>query len=178
MGLKFRKSFKIAPGVKINMTHKSIGVSAGRKGARVSINSKGTTRTTVGIPGTGLSYTHTSSTKKGRKKKTSDQNTPPIQVAGHMSDKEIRHMLKTFLCLALILVGIVFLFISVWKGIALIVAAIIIFSWENIESHTRPPIQKQERLEEEIRKTLYECNNHINEEENTISLYENSDEKK
>lgn len=59
MGFRFRKSFKIAPGVRVNVGKKSVGISAGVKGARVSVNSKGRKTTTVGIPGTGLSYQKT-----------------------------------------------------------------------------------------------------------------------
>lgn len=59
MGFRFHKSFKIAPGVRVNVGKKSIGISAGVKGARVSVNSSGRKTTTVGIPGTGLSYQKT-----------------------------------------------------------------------------------------------------------------------
>ncbi|USE84347.1 DUF4236 domain-containing protein [Acinetobacter tibetensis] len=56
MGLNFRKSFKIAPGVRLNVGKKGVSsVSIGGKGARVSISKKGT-RSTVSAPGTGLSY--------------------------------------------------------------------------------------------------------------------------
>ena len=56
MGFNFRKSLKIAPGVRLNITKKGISsVSLGGKGARVNLGKKGT-RTTVGLPGTGLSY--------------------------------------------------------------------------------------------------------------------------
>jgi len=64
MGFNFRKSFKVAPGVKLNISKKGISsVSAGVKGARVSVGKKGT-RTTVGIPGTGLSYSKQNTYKK------------------------------------------------------------------------------------------------------------------
>ena len=56
MGFGFRKSFKIAPGVRLNVGKKGISsVSVGGKGARVSVGKKGT-RTTISAPGTGLSY--------------------------------------------------------------------------------------------------------------------------
>lgn len=56
MGFNFRKSFKIAPGVRLNVGKKGISsVSIGTKGARVSLGKKGA-RTTVSAPGTGLSY--------------------------------------------------------------------------------------------------------------------------
>ncbi|EXB03479.1 TPA: DUF4236 domain-containing protein [Acinetobacter baumannii] len=61
MGLNFRKSIKIAPGIRVNVSKKGLSsVSVGGKGARVNVSKKGT-RTTVGIPGTGLSYSKFSS---------------------------------------------------------------------------------------------------------------------
>lgn len=64
MGLRFRKSFKIAPGVRLNVSKKSTSLSFGGKGMRYSINSKGKRTTSIGIPGTGLSYVSTSSSGK------------------------------------------------------------------------------------------------------------------
>ncbi|MEK5115445.1 DUF4236 domain-containing protein [Bacillus sp. FSL R5-0677] len=55
MGFRFRKSIKIAPGVRLNVSKKGIGVSAGVKGARISTGPSGT-RVTTSIPGTGISY--------------------------------------------------------------------------------------------------------------------------
>ncbi|WP_415482592.1 DUF4236 domain-containing protein [Bacillus velezensis] len=74
MGFKFRKSVKIAPGVKLNINSKSVGISAGVKGARISTNTKGRTTTTVGIPGTGISYSNTVNSKRSKNKTiSSDQ---------------------------------------------------------------------------------------------------------
>jgi hypothetical protein len=53
---RFRKSVKIAPGIRLNIGKKSVGVSAGIRGARHSISSTGRRTTSVGIPGSGLSY--------------------------------------------------------------------------------------------------------------------------
>ncbi|WP_368234761.1 DUF4236 domain-containing protein [Anaerotruncus rubiinfantis] len=64
MGLRFRKSFKIAPGVRVNLGKKSLGMSLGKRGAHVSFNTRGRKAATVGIPGTGLSYTKTLSSGK------------------------------------------------------------------------------------------------------------------
>ena len=56
MSFRFRKSIKLLPGLKINLTHKGISsASIGKPGASLNIGKKGT-RTSVGIPGTGLSY--------------------------------------------------------------------------------------------------------------------------
>ncbi|MEW4938660.1 DUF4236 domain-containing protein, partial [Acinetobacter baumannii] len=66
MGLNFRKSIKIAPGIRVNISKKGLSsVSVGGKGARVNVSKKGT-RTTVGLPGTGLSYTTNTSYKKSK----------------------------------------------------------------------------------------------------------------
>ena len=53
---RFRKSLKLAPGVRLNIGKKSVGISAGPRGARHSISSSGRRTTSVGIPGSGLSY--------------------------------------------------------------------------------------------------------------------------
>lgn len=67
MGLRFRKSIKIAPGVKLNIGSKSVGVSLGGKFAGISLNSRTGAQVRASAPGTGLSYTK----KIGGKKKTS-----------------------------------------------------------------------------------------------------------
>jgi hypothetical protein len=54
MAVRFRKSINIGGGTRINLNKKSIGVSAGVKGARITANSNGRKTGTVGIPGTGL----------------------------------------------------------------------------------------------------------------------------
>lgn len=70
MGFGFRKSFKIAPGVRFNVSSKSVGISAGVKGLRYSINSRHGSRVTASIPNTGLYYT----TSGGRCRKTPAYN--------------------------------------------------------------------------------------------------------
>lgn len=56
MGIRFRKQVKIAPGVKLNIGKKSVGVSVGGKVAGVSYNTKTGARARVTAYGTGLSY--------------------------------------------------------------------------------------------------------------------------
>lgn len=53
MSFGFRKSIKIAPGVRMNLSKSGVGMSAGVKGARVGVNSKGTYNS-WSIPGTGV----------------------------------------------------------------------------------------------------------------------------
>lgn len=55
MGFRFRKSIKIAPGIKVNLCAGGVSTTIGRRGASVNIGKRGT-RATVGLPGTGISY--------------------------------------------------------------------------------------------------------------------------
>lgn len=56
MGLRFRKSIKLGP-ARINLSKSGIGWSIGFKGARYTKKANGGHRATIGIPGTGVSYT-------------------------------------------------------------------------------------------------------------------------
>lgn len=79
MGLRYRKSVKLAPGVKLNIGKKSTGISVGVKGARFSVNSKGRVTRSVGIPGTGISYTKSTSLKSKKKQSRSKKKTSKLQ---------------------------------------------------------------------------------------------------
>lgn len=68
MGFRFQKRVKIFPGVTLNFSKSGVSTSLGVRGARVTVGN-GQTRTTVGVPGTGLSYTTTG--------KTGDQTAAP-----------------------------------------------------------------------------------------------------
>lgn len=67
MGLRFRKSIKLTDHLKLNVGNKSSSISAGVKGAHYTVSTSGRRTATVGIPGTGLSYSKTFGTKKGKK---------------------------------------------------------------------------------------------------------------
>jgi len=64
VGLRFRKSKKILPGVRLNVNKGSLSLTVGPKGLRKTFSTTGRTTTTVGLPGTGISYTETSGAKK------------------------------------------------------------------------------------------------------------------
>ncbi|MCR4670007.1 MAG: DUF4236 domain-containing protein [Saccharofermentans sp.] len=64
MGLCFRKSISLGKGLKLNLSKSGPSVSFGKSGLRQSIALNGKTRTTVGIPGTGVYYTKASSVGK------------------------------------------------------------------------------------------------------------------
>lgn len=66
MGFRLRKSVSLFGGAfRINFSKSGIGYSYGGKGARVTKTANGRTRTTLSIPGTGISYV----TESGGKKK-------------------------------------------------------------------------------------------------------------
>lgn len=55
---RFRRTIKIAPGVRLNISKTGVSTSVGVRGANVTFGRRGTT-STVGIPGSGLSYSST-----------------------------------------------------------------------------------------------------------------------
>jgi hypothetical protein len=61
MGWRFRRSVKILPGIRLNFGKRGVSTSIGVRGAHVTIG-HGKARETVGIPGTGVSYTTTQGT--------------------------------------------------------------------------------------------------------------------
>ena len=73
MGLRFRKSVSLFPGVRLNFSKSGMSVSSGVPGFRKTINTKGQVTTTVGIPGTGLYYVDTK--KTGSKQSSCSRNT-------------------------------------------------------------------------------------------------------
>jgi hypothetical protein len=56
MGLRFRKSIRIMPGVRLNLGLRGTSLSIGRRGITYSIGANGS-RVTLSVPGTGVSYT-------------------------------------------------------------------------------------------------------------------------
>jgi DNA-directed RNA polymerase subunit RPC12/RpoP len=56
MGFRFRKSIKIIPGVRLNLSKTGLGASVGFKGFRLTKRADGRVQRTTSIPGTGISY--------------------------------------------------------------------------------------------------------------------------
>ena len=57
--LRFRRSIRIGPGLRVNLSKSGVSTSIGRRGAWFTMGPRGT-RSTVGLPGSGLSYTEQS----------------------------------------------------------------------------------------------------------------------
>jgi len=56
MGLRFQRRIKVLPGVRINLSKSGVGFSVGGRGAHIGIDSRGRRYTSVGLPGTGVSW--------------------------------------------------------------------------------------------------------------------------
>ena len=77
MGFRFRKSFKIAPGIRFNVSNKGFGMSAG-------------------MPGTGLSYSASTNTRK-RKGTNADQVINYSELPTSVKSKKTTLLLCIFL---------------------------------------------------------------------------------
>lgn len=64
MGLRIRRSIQLFPGLRLNLGKTGVGISAGVRGLRVGVDSRGRKYGSVGIPGTGISYRETESTRQ------------------------------------------------------------------------------------------------------------------
>ena len=85
MGLNFRKSIKVGP-AKINLSKSGVGYSVGTKGLRYTKKAGGGTRTTVSVPGTGISYASDSKKRKtSTTKKTTAKNSTTTQTNSALS---------------------------------------------------------------------------------------------
>lgn len=74
MGFRMRKSFKIMPGLRLNVSKSGVSATVGKAGACVNLSSRGA-RATVGVPGTGISYSTKLGGKKGQTQTLADM--PP-----------------------------------------------------------------------------------------------------
>lgn len=121
MGLRFRKSINLG-GARINISKKGIGGSVGVKGARITKTADGKTRTTVGIPNTGISYVTESSSKKRVKAETPNnkQTAMSTDQGGKVFFAMLRVVLYLWGVLLLILcfpVGLILLGLAIFLSI-------------------------------------------------------------
>ena len=64
MGLRFRRSIRLAPGLRLNLSTRGVGLSAGVRGLRVGVGPRGPYMS-AGIPGTGIyGYWHLGGRKR------------------------------------------------------------------------------------------------------------------
>ncbi len=62
-GVRFRKGLSLAKGIRLNLSKSGVSLSLGKKGMTYNIGPKGT-RGTLGLPGSGLSYSSQSNSNE------------------------------------------------------------------------------------------------------------------
>lgn len=67
MGWRYYRRIRIAPGFTLNLSKRGMSVSAGICGAHITAGTRGS-RETVGLPGTGISYTEHQGRRRRRPK--------------------------------------------------------------------------------------------------------------
>src|SRR6266550_2590814 len=72
---RFRRTFKIVPGVRLNLSGSGASVSLGPRGLHFTIGPHGT-RTTVGLPGSGISWTAYQAYSSGNRSSSSSRPAP------------------------------------------------------------------------------------------------------
>lgn len=88
MGFRFRKSIKIAPGLRLNISKGGVSMSAGVRGASMSVGKRGVYGN-VGLAGTGISYRQRLDNPPTRVKRTRDTdmlNDGPISMNIKLGD--------------------------------------------------------------------------------------------
>ena len=115
MAIRFRKSIKLMPGVRVSLSKSGISGSLGVNGARVSVNSKGQVRGTAGISGTGLSSTTMLNSKSKSKSKKSDEDTINEIVPIVTSKDDVPNISLFMVVIPWILLGA---FVHEWLGFA------------------------------------------------------------
>jgi Protein of unknown function (DUF4236) len=95
MGLRFHRSIKLVPGVRLNVGLRRTSLSVGGKGFTYNLGSNGS-RVTVGIPGSGLSYS------------TSLQHQAPTALIANALPTRRRYSATPFVVIAFI-IGLVYI---------------------------------------------------------------------
>ena len=75
MGFRFRKSFKVVPGVRLNLSKSGLSTSLGGKGVTLNLSKKGH-RTTVDLPGSGMSIVSQSKGQRKRRQRSAASSAP------------------------------------------------------------------------------------------------------
>jgi hypothetical protein len=99
MGLRLFRRIKIAPGISINLSKSGLSASAGVRGAHVTLGPRGVRRT-VGIPGTGISYTDSSSTNS--RPRRSRSSTRPTDDEAHELVTSLSGCISTVIAIAIV----------------------------------------------------------------------------
>ena len=127
---RLRRSMKIMPGLRLNLSKSGMSMSVGPRGAHYTVGPRGT-RATVGIPGTGVSYTTYSShhARRAAEQHARNPKSPAAAAPSLSSPSQSTPMTPTAKLgwgIALLVLGLLFLII-VWPiGLLALVAGAIL----------------------------------------------------
>lgn len=82
MGLRFYKRVRLFPGARINLSKGGVSFSLGGRGAWWTVGTKGQ-RTTIGLPGSGLSWTEQQSWKRDQEPQPGAIRPQPLRHRPH-----------------------------------------------------------------------------------------------
>ena len=97
MSIRFQRRIKLLPGLRLNISKSSLGLSFGIPGARASINTRGEVYTSAGIPGSGLysvERINLRNRKRSRKKIQPGELARPIPAPSLFSSRKKRALYK------------------------------------------------------------------------------------
>jgi tetratricopeptide (TPR) repeat protein len=97
MSIRFQRRISLLPGLRLNISKSSLGLSFGIPGARVSVNTRGEVYTSAGIPGTGLYSVERINLKKrkrSRKKEEPGDLVQPIAPPNIFSPRKKRALYR------------------------------------------------------------------------------------
>ena len=89
MGLRFRKSIKIAPGLRLNLSKTGVSLTAGTRGFHKTIHTSGRVTTSLGLPGSGLSYVDTKYIGRNKKQRASARKAADPAPAGNTTSARL-----------------------------------------------------------------------------------------
>lgn len=121
MGLKFRKSKSSGP-FRVTASKSGLHTSVGGKGFRMGVGTNGKVRTTISIPGTGISYTSTKGGSKSHSNSTSSRSYSDSNSYDSLGYRESTRV--TSFCFVVKLLFVLFLPFLLWFGFYL--------SWDNM----------------------------------------------
>ena len=80
MGFRFRKSIRLFPGVRLNLSKSGASTSIGPRGLTMNVKPGRKTRVTASIPGTGISYSESvgDATEHVARPESGSAEEPPI----------------------------------------------------------------------------------------------------
>lgn len=100
---RFKKNIKILPGFKLNLNKNSTSVTIGKRGLHYTMNSKGKKTTSIGIPGTGLSYINIDNNSQKTDRYSNNINHPVYEGAKNSNNNFKKPFYKRIWFIALLL---------------------------------------------------------------------------